>query len=65
MNVFFGTGLDMILYQAHETIPEPVDVPIMASALQRRSFELCGAEANGAISWVCPGGYLRDNGERQ
>jgi alkanesulfonate monooxygenase SsuD/methylene tetrahydromethanopterin reductase-like flavin-dependent oxidoreductase (luciferase family) len=47
-------------YQAHETIPEPLDVPVMASALQRRSFELCGAEADGAISWICPGPYLRD-----
>lgn len=47
-------------YQAHETIAEPVDVPVMASALQRGSFELCGAEADGAISWVCPGQYLRD-----
>ena len=52
--------LDGEFYQAHETIPEPVDVPVMASALQRRSFELCGAEADGAISWVCPGEYLRD-----
>ena len=49
-------------YQAHETIPEPVDVPVMASALQRGSFELCGAEADGAISWICPGTYLRDVG---
>src|SRR6266511_4064229 len=47
-------------YQAHETIPEPLEVPVMASALQRRSFELCGAEADGAISWICPGPYLRD-----
>ena len=47
-------------YQAHDTIPEPVDVPVMASALQRGSFELCGAEADGAISWICPGVYLRD-----
>jgi F420-dependent oxidoreductase-like protein len=47
-------------YQAHETIPEPVDVPVMVSALQRRSFELCGAVADGAISWICPGPYLRD-----
>ena len=47
-------------YQAHETIPEPVDVPVMASALQRGSFELCGAEADGAISWICPGKYLKD-----
>ena len=47
-------------YQAHESIAEPVDVPVMASALQRGSFELCGAEADGAISWVCPLAYLRD-----
>jgi len=52
--------VDGEFYQVHETIPEPVDVPVMASALQRRSFELCGAEADGAICWVCPGGYLRD-----
>lgn len=26
------------------------------------SFELCGAEADGAISWICPGEYLRDVG---
>ena len=47
-------------YQAHESIAEPVDVPVMASALQSGSFELCGAEADGAISWVCPLAYLRD-----
>jgi alkanesulfonate monooxygenase SsuD/methylene tetrahydromethanopterin reductase-like flavin-dependent oxidoreductase (luciferase family) len=51
---------DGTYYRAHETIPEPVDVPVMASALQRGSFELCGAEADGAISWICPGSYLRD-----
>ena len=47
-------------YQAHETIPEPLDIPVMASALQQRSFEICGAESDGAISWICPGTYLRD-----
>lgn len=47
-------------YRAHEAIPEPVDIPVMASALRRGSFELCGAEADGAISWICPGPYLRD-----
>ena len=47
-------------YKAHARIGAPVDVPVMASALQPRSFELCGAEAEGAISWVCPGAYLRD-----
>jgi F420-dependent oxidoreductase-like protein len=52
--------MDGTYYKAHETIPEPVDLPVMASALQRGSFELCGEEADGAISWICPGVYLRD-----
>jgi F420-dependent oxidoreductase-like protein len=47
-------------YHAHGQIRTPVDVPVMASALQQKSFELCGAEADGAISWLCPGAYLRD-----
>ena len=47
-------------YHAHGSIPAPVDVPIMASALRSGSFETCGAEADGAISWVCPSAYLRD-----
>src|SRR5215468_4472471 len=52
--------MDGAYYKAHETIPEPLDLPVMASALQRGSFELCGEEADGAITWVCPGVYLRD-----
>jgi F420-dependent oxidoreductase-like protein len=51
---------DGTFYKAHGAIPEPLDVPVMASALQRGSFELCGEEADGAISWICPGPYLRD-----
>jgi F420-dependent oxidoreductase-like protein len=47
-------------YRAHGQIRTPVQVPVMASALQRKSFEFCGAQADGAISWVCPGVYLRD-----
>ena len=47
-------------YKANVRIAAPVDVPVMASALQPKSFELCGAEADGAISWVCPAEYLRD-----
>ena len=47
-------------YQAHTSIPAPVDVPVMAAALGESAFEMCGAEADGAISWVCPGAYLRD-----
>jgi len=52
--------MDGTYYKAHETILEPLDLPVMASALQRGSFELCGEEADGAISWICPGTYLRD-----
>ena len=49
-------------YHAHTRLPGPgmPEVPVMASALRRRSFEVCGELADGAISWVCPGGYLRD-----
>jgi F420-dependent oxidoreductase-like protein len=47
-------------YRAHGQIRAPLAVPVMASALQRKSFEFCGAEADGAISWVCPAAYLRD-----
>ena len=47
-------------YTAHDGIAEPVDIEIMASALRKGSFELCGEEADGAISWICPGQYLRD-----
>jgi F420-dependent oxidoreductase-like protein len=47
-------------YHAHDSIPQPIDVPVMASALQKGSFEVCGEVADGAISWICPGSYLRD-----
>ena len=49
-------------YHGHAALPGAAapEVPIMASALRRRSFRLCGEVADGAISWVCPGQYLRD-----
>ena len=47
-------------YQAHVEMPFAIDVPVMASALGPRSFQLCGAEADGAISWLCSWKYLRD-----
>ncbi|MBI3325736.1 MAG: LLM class flavin-dependent oxidoreductase [Nitrospinae bacterium] len=55
-----AVNFDGRYYKAHAQIRTPVEVPVMASALRRKSFELCGAEADGAISWVCPGVYLRD-----
>ncbi|MFN8626712.1 MAG: LLM class flavin-dependent oxidoreductase [Candidatus Binatia bacterium] len=45
--------------RARARIAAPVQTPILASALQARAFELCGAHADGAISWVCPHTYLR------
>lgn len=47
--------------RARARIPAPVRTPILASALQERAFELCGAHADGAISWVCPHTYLRNH----
>ena len=47
-------------YTAHDSIPQPLDIEIMGSALRRGSFELCGAESDGAISWICPAQYLQD-----
>ena len=54
-----SVDFDGSYYTAHARIPHPVDMPVMASALQPRSFEICGAESDGAISWVCPGAYLK------
>ncbi len=36
------------------------DVPVLAAALRPRAYEVCGEFADGAISWVSPGAYLRD-----
>ena len=47
-------------YQAHAQTGVSLDVPVMASALRRRSYELCGAEADGAIAWLCAGPYLKN-----
>ncbi len=47
-------------YSANASLPAPVSVPIMASALRPGAFETCGELADGAISWVCPHFYLRD-----
>ena len=43
---------------ARAQIRQPVQVPLLASALRPRSFEACGELADGAISWMCPRPYL-------
>lgn len=56
-----AVDFDGEFYHAHAKIEAPLpEVPVLASALRPRSFELCGEVADGAISWVCPGHYLRD-----
>ncbi len=45
---------------ARVRLREPIDVPVMASALSAGAFRLCGELADGAISWMCPWDYLRD-----
>jgi alkanesulfonate monooxygenase SsuD/methylene tetrahydromethanopterin reductase-like flavin-dependent oxidoreductase (luciferase family) len=47
-------------YSANSSIANPIEVPIMASALRPGAFETCGELSDGAISWVCPHFYLRD-----
>ena len=49
-------------YKARARIASPTDVPVLASALGSRAFRLCGAQSDGAISWVCPGAYLQSVG---
>ena len=52
--------LDGRYYSAHAEAAQAPGIPVMASALRPKSFALCGAEADGAISWVCPLPYVRD-----
>ena len=57
-----SVDFDGEMYHAHTTASDAFpDLPVMASALRPRSFRLCGEEADGAISWVCPLAYLRDS----
>lgn len=48
-------------YRAQTADNVPVDVPVLISAVRPKSFELAGADTDGAISWLCPGAYLRDH----
>ncbi len=45
--------------RARARIARPLTTPVMASALQTGAFALCGREADGAISWVCPWSYIQ------
>ncbi len=47
-------------YTARTSIAAPVDLPVMASALRPKLFEVCGEMSDGAISWLCPVAYIED-----
>ncbi len=48
--------------RARYRLPSPprAGVPVLAAALRRGAFTMCGEVADGAITWVCPGAYVRD-----
>ena len=57
-----SVDFDGEMYHAHVSASNAFPgLPVMASALRPKSFRLCGEEADGAISWVCPLAYLRDS----
>lgn len=47
-------------YSVHIRMRSRAPVPIYISALRPNAFRLAGEVADGAISWLCPLGYLRD-----
>jgi F420-dependent oxidoreductase-like protein len=47
---------------ARVRLREPIEVPVMASALSAGAFRLCGEVADGAITWMCPWDYLKSVG---
>lgn len=48
------------LFRVNADCGDPVSIQIMVSALVRRSYELAGEMAEGAISWVTPLPFIRD-----
>ncbi|HEU5422683.1 MAG TPA: LLM class flavin-dependent oxidoreductase [Nitrolancea sp.] len=55
-----GADIDGQYYRVHSQMNGTANVPIYISALRSRAFRLAGEVADGAISWMCPLGYLRD-----
>jgi F420-dependent oxidoreductase-like protein len=47
-------------FRVKARLTAPVPLPVMISALRKGAFELAGLAADGAISWVTPYAYLRD-----
>lgn len=49
-------------YRARLGLGRPVEVPVMVGALQPATFRLAGRSGDGAVTWLCPAGYLRSVG---
>jgi alkanesulfonate monooxygenase SsuD/methylene tetrahydromethanopterin reductase-like flavin-dependent oxidoreductase (luciferase family) len=47
-------------FRVHGQLANPPGVPVLLSALRPASFRLAGRIADGALAWVCPLPYLRD-----
>lgn len=54
---------DGTYYSVHIDGLSVAKVPIYVSALRSNAFRLAGELADGAISWVCPLGYLREKAQ--
>jgi F420-dependent oxidoreductase-like protein len=47
-------------FHVHTSIGRSIPVPVMVGALQPKAFNLAGAVADGAITWLCPAPYLAE-----
>jgi F420-dependent oxidoreductase-like protein len=49
-------------YQVRSGLNRWADVPVLVGALQPKTFELASQAADGAVTWLCPAGYLSSVG---
>src|ERR671923_63935 len=47
-------------FRVRAELPAPPGVPVLVSALRPGAYALAGRLADGALAWVCPLPYLRD-----
>jgi F420-dependent oxidoreductase-like protein len=47
-------------FRVHGAVPAPPGVPVLISALSPGAYRLAGKISDGALAWVCPMPYLRD-----
>jgi F420-dependent oxidoreductase-like protein len=49
-------------YRVRSSLNRRADVAVLVGALQTKTFELAGQAADGAVTWLCPAGYLSSVG---